>query len=121
MQTRLKHIRKNFGINQEEAAAALNVSIGTYRNWEQGRVVMNGEQLISAAALFGVSVDEILMTDVFTNKSVDEEALPLLAMFALLNDAGKAKLIDYADDLLQSGKYQKKEVQDYPIQQAASA
>ena len=43
MQTRLKASRKHAGITQEEAADALGVSIGTYRNWEQGRVVMNGE------------------------------------------------------------------------------
>ena len=56
MRTRLKEARKAAGLNQQQAAAAFGVSIGTYRNWEQGRVVMNGEQLINAARLFGTDV-----------------------------------------------------------------
>ena len=41
MHTRLKEVRKAAGYKQQDAAEAFGVSLGTYRNWEQGRVVMN--------------------------------------------------------------------------------
>ena len=59
----MKEARKANDMSQEEAAKSFGVSIGTYRNWEQGRVVMNGEQLINAAKLYGTNVDYLLMTD----------------------------------------------------------
>lgn len=63
MQTRLKEIRKAAGYSQQEASELFGVSLGTYRNWEQGRVVMNGEQLVRAAKAFDTNVGYILMTD----------------------------------------------------------
>lgn len=63
MQTRLKEARKAAGYNQQEASELFGVSLGTYRNWEQGRVIMNGEQLVRAAKAFSTTVGYILMTD----------------------------------------------------------
>lgn len=47
MHTRLKEVRKAAGYKQQDAAEAFGVSLGTYRNWEQGRVIMNGEPSLS--------------------------------------------------------------------------
>lgn len=60
---RLKEARKAAGLSQKEASGMLGVSIGTYRNWEQGRVTMNVDQLVSVARLFGTNVDYLLLTD----------------------------------------------------------
>lgn len=100
MQTRLKEVRKRSGMKQEEAASAFGVSIGTYRNWEQGRVVMNGEQLIAAAERFDTTVDYILMTDV---EEPEEEPMEELAtLYGSMNDEGQAALLVVARGLAQA-------------------
>lgn len=100
MKTRLKEARNAAGMNQEEAAAAFGVSIGTYRNWEQGRVVMNGEQLISAARLFNTDVDYLLMTDAGINDP-DEQVDELSDIFTALSSDGREALLVVARGLLE--------------------
>ncbi len=100
MRTRLKEARKAAGLNQQQAAAAFGVSIGTYRNWEQGRVVMNGEQLINAARLFGTDVDYILMTDTDVNDP-SEQMDEIADIFGALNDSGRDALLVVARGLLE--------------------
>lgn len=100
MQTRLKKVRKHAGITQEEAATAFGVSIGTYRNWEQGRVVMNGEQLIAAAKMFDTTVDFILMTD--TDLAVPlEPKEELVAIYDSMDSDGQRALLAAAHGLAQ--------------------
>lgn len=98
MQTRLKAIRKHAGITQEEAADALGVSIGTYRNCEQGRVVMNGEQLIAAAMMFDTTVDHILMTDTDDCADIDPRE-ELMSLFDVMNGSAKTALVIVARGL----------------------
>lgn len=52
--------RSGSKFTQEDAAKYFNVSIGTYRNWEQGRVDMNSAQISQMADLYGVTVDYLL-------------------------------------------------------------
>lgn len=40
--TSLREWRENAHLTQEEAAALLGVTVGTYRNWEQGRAAPTG-------------------------------------------------------------------------------
>ena len=95
MKTRLKEARKAAGMTQQEAAVCFDVSLGTYRNWEQGRVVMNGEQIKSAAELFGTDADYILMTDTSPEQFEEE----LVGLYRGLSDAGRAALLAIARDL----------------------
>lgn len=85
----MKEARNASGLNQKEAAERLGVSIGTYRNWEQGRVIMNGEQLISAARLFGTNVDYLLMTD----SGQDEDSTEILDLFDSMSEEGRDVLL----------------------------
>lgn len=98
MQTRLKEVRKAAGFNQQTAAEELGVSLSTYRNWEQGRVVMNGGQLISAAQAFNTTVDYILMFDADT-PLVTQQQEELDSIFQDLNDSCRAVLIEVARSL----------------------
>jgi transcriptional regulator with XRE-family HTH domain len=46
---------------QEDAARAIGVATGTYRNWEQGiGKGLKGEQLAKLSELYGVTVDYLL-------------------------------------------------------------
>lgn len=98
MQTRLKEVRRAAGYNQQEASEIFGVSLGTYRNWEQGRVIMNGEQLIRAAEEFGSTVDYILMTDVEVPEVTQQQA-ELDAIFQGLQAPARAILLDVAVSL----------------------
>lgn len=120
MKTRLKEVRKSFGIDQQSAADLFSVSLGTYRNWEQGRVVMNGEQLAQASRIFNVTVDHILMTDI-APVGADKMKERLLEQMDELNEEGQERVLEYIDDLIMSGKYGKSEVQDYQVREVASA
>ncbi len=97
MKTRLKEARVASGLSQQEASVRFRVSLGTYRNWEQGRVVMNGEQLIRAAQEFDTTVDYLLMTDSKEDLSLLED--DLVGMYRSMNDDGRRTLIAIAETL----------------------
>ena len=50
----------NVKFTQEDAAKHFGVSVGTYRNWEQGRVDLNAAQIGEIADFYGVSSDYLL-------------------------------------------------------------
>lgn len=100
MKTRLKEARKSSGLSQQDASEKLGVSIGTYRNWEQGRVVMNGEQLIAAARLYNTTVDFILMTD--SGDFGDEQEDELIDLYRSLSDDSKEAVLVVARTLARS-------------------
>lgn len=97
MKTRLKEARRSSGLSQQDACERLGVSLGTYRNWEQGRVVMNGEQLISAARLYNTTVDFLLMTD--TNYVEDDKEDELVDLFRSLSEDSKEAVLVVAKTL----------------------
>ncbi|MDY4522479.1 MAG: helix-turn-helix transcriptional regulator [Atopobium sp.] len=98
MQTRLKEVRKDAGYNQQEASKLFGVSLGTYRNWEQGRVIMNGKQLIQAAEIFNSNIDYILMTDKEIKETTQQQE-ELDAIFQKLTKQSRAVLLDVAKSL----------------------
>jgi transcriptional regulator with XRE-family HTH domain len=100
METKLKEIRKMTGYNQRQAASELGVTLGTYRNWEQGRVVMNAEQLVKTAKLFGTKVDVILGTEYLEPKKTASGATELLELYDQLDSVGKKALIACARGLI---------------------
>ena len=100
MKTRLKEARKSSGLSQQDASEQRGVSLGTYRNWEQGRVVMNGEQLIAAARLYNTTVDFILMTD--SNDIGDEQEDELIDLYRSLSDDSKEAVLVVARTLARS-------------------
>lgn len=52
--------RNNISFTQEDAARYFDVSIGTYRNWEQGRTEPSGAQISKMADLYGTTIDYLL-------------------------------------------------------------
>ena len=100
MKTRLKEARKSSSLSQQDASEQLGVSLGTYRNWEQGRVVMNVEQLIAAARLYNTTVDFILMTD--SNDIGDEQEDELIDLYRSLSDDSKEAVLVVARTLARS-------------------
>lgn len=57
---RLLTLRNEKGYSQREMAKFLNVSQGTYNNWENSNTQPSIEQLIELAKFFNVSVDYLI-------------------------------------------------------------
>ncbi len=57
---RLFELRTERELSQRDMAKALNISQGTYNNWENSNTQPSIEQLIALSKFFGVSVDYII-------------------------------------------------------------
>lgn len=57
---RLSELRAERGLSQRAMAKALNISQGTYNNWENSNTQPSIEQLIALANFFEVSVDYLI-------------------------------------------------------------
>lgn len=63
-QDKLKELRKNRGLTQEELAQALFVSRTAISKWESGKGYPNIDSLKAISKYFCVSLDDLLSTDV---------------------------------------------------------
>lgn len=66
---KLFELRMEQGLSQRELAKKLNISQGTYNNWENGKTQPSIEDLIEISKLFKVSVDYLI------GNQVEEEVL----------------------------------------------
>ena len=57
---RLYELRMEQNLSQRELAKKLNISQGTYNNWENGKTEPSIEDLIEISKLFKVSVDYLI-------------------------------------------------------------
>ena len=107
--SRIKERREELGITQADLAMRLGVSKGAIGNYEtdanspRASTMYRIFQILHCDAnyLYQDEIDEIPST---TPPAHDRE---ILAAFHQLNEEGQTKLIDYADDLVRSGKYKK--------------
>ena len=111
MEFKIKQARSIAGYSQKELASVIGVAPSTLNGYENGTHDPKSYLLCKIAEACSVSVDFLLGRP--ENNSEKEKALPdlgkaetiLLESFSLLNDEGQEKLIDFADDLVKSGKY----------------
>lgn len=57
---RIRNLRKQAGYSQQQMAKKLHVTQGAISQWEIGKTVPAADQLVSLAAIFGITVDELL-------------------------------------------------------------
>lgn len=106
----LKKLRENSGLSQYSFAAELGVAQSTIGGWESGTREPNLSTLNRIADYFGVTVDYLLGRA--SAPPVQREETPpllasLIASFKELNAEGQERLVEQADDMVQSGKYKK--------------
>ena len=58
--SRLKALRKEFGLNQTDMAADVGLSPSGYQCYEQGKGLPDVPRLYQLAEYFGVSIDSLL-------------------------------------------------------------
>ncbi len=71
---RLFELRMEQGFSQREIAKMLNVSQGTYNNWENGKTQPSIEDLIEISRIFKVSVDYLIGNQVVEEPGLEEES-----------------------------------------------
>ena len=85
--------------------SALGFSNATATHWKNGKIP-NADALAKVADFFSVSADYLLGRSDTPRALPQDVPEPLRAAFLQLNEEGKEKLLEYADDLVQSGKYE---------------
>lgn len=72
----LQYLRKRDKITQEELADKLGVSRQSVSKWETGEAYPETDKLITLCDLFGVSLDELMRTDLMATVNISEEPKP---------------------------------------------
>ncbi len=95
---KLLELRTEKGLSQREMAKVLNVSQGTYNNWENERTQPSIEQLKECSRFFGVSVDYLIgNTDEYGTVTVasahTQEEQKLLTRFRRMDEGERQSLL----------------------------
>ena len=69
----IRNLRKSRGLSQEELAARLHVVRQTISKWENGLSVPDSEMLIKLAAVFEVSVSDLLGAEIPTEQEAQKQ------------------------------------------------
>lgn len=89
----LKQIRKASGMTQKEVAEKANVSLGTYRTWEQGAAGMSLEMAFIVSGVLGCTPNDLC--DWYATHPREESApMPkcgsrLMSAYAALSEEGR--------------------------------
>lgn len=87
---------------QRDAAEYFGVSLGTYRNWEQGRTEMSMSQLNDIAEKYGVTIDYLLgrtsvsYSLVNLDSTLGDYERELVDIMRTITPEGKRQLMIYA-------------------------
>ena len=73
--TRIKELRKEFGLSQVDLAARMEVTKQTISNWENENIQPSIDMLVDLANVFNVTTDYLLGLDDVPRLSI--EGLPL--------------------------------------------
>lgn len=103
----LQKAREVCGLTQQQVADQLGIAKSTYSNYENGKREPDVKKIKALTRILGISGDALLETGFennnFTKSNQSEHQL--LSLYNQLNTQGQEKLVDYADDLVTSGKY----------------
>ncbi len=113
MGERIRSLRKNAGMTQDELGEKLGVSKTIVNRYESGIIENIKRSTIEAMCkLFDVSAGYLLGIDDSHAKDIEliqekygKEAVNLLHSFSRLNETGKQKVISYCDDMTGNQKY----------------
>ena len=97
---RLFELRTEKGLSQRQMAKALNISQGTYNNWENERTQPSIEQLKQLSVFFAVSVDYLIgNSDEYGTVGVSdgqtEEEKCLLQRFRAMEAGARNALLEF--------------------------
>ena len=104
---RLKELRLSRSLYQKDIASFLGIDRTTYVKYENGTSEPPIDTLLRLCEYYHVSMDDLLGTN--TSDGIHESLSPheqeIVNIMRQLNAEGQSKLLDYADDLVSTGKY----------------
>lgn len=107
IQASLNRYISSSGYTQKEIAEKLGVSKSSVTNWLKGKNSPDANLVIPICNLLNITVGQFYGEEEKSPSTA--EAVPgeeqLISLYRDLNDEGREKLVDYADDLVSSGKY----------------
>ena len=108
---RLRELRKQKNMSQEDLRKCLNVAQPTLSGWESGKHQIDDANKIKLANFFNVSVDYLLCLTDDPHKNIQDlnsQEKQLLEAYWNLNEEGRSALLVYADFLLGLEQYKEK-------------
>lgn len=96
------------GKQQKEIAKDLGFNFKTFNGWCNGLSIPTMGKVQTLADYFKIGKSDLL-EDKKPEDLSDPRWLSLKGCYDSLNDSGKKKLLDYANDLVSSGNYKKEE------------
>lgn len=101
--------RKQLNMTLLEVANKVGVTESTVQRWESGSIkTLRHDRIVKLAEVLDVSPSYLMGWD---DESVTPESSSavdlILSLYDRLNEEGREKLVDYADDMVRSGKYKK--------------
>lgn len=110
----LKRARENSGMTQAQAAEAIGVSDGTYKNYEQGKREPNGDKMVIIANTFGVTTDYLLgrpepgkqdpIDIVAKNYGLTSAQKGILAAYLYMDEKDRDNLLNIVKQLAEGAK-----------------
>ena len=82
--TRIKELRKEFGLSQVELAMRMEVTKQTISNWENGNIQPSIDMLVGLANVFNVTTDYMLGLDDVPRLSIEGLLMSFAAHLAQL-------------------------------------
>ena len=106
---RLKSLREYYGYSQKQFAEKIDVSINTYRNWEQGKNEPDTCTIIKLAKIFNTTVDYLVGFDKHVSyiNNFTKTELNILKITSSLNETGQEQVLSYTEQISELPKYQK--------------
>ena len=122
MKTQLKKLRKMCGYQtQEQFAEKLGVPATRYGAWERGTNEMSLSVAYRITEILGCTLDELVGREAPALNYTDSQQRDLNSCYEKLDEDGEKKLLDYANDLLSTGRYTKSEMSDHPVSRNRTA
>lgn len=105
--SRMRERREELGITQPELADMLGITKGAVSNYETGANTPKAAMMYKIFKVLKCDANFLYQDYLEESKStmLPPEERRVLHLYRELNAEGKEKLIDYADDLVQSRKY----------------
>lgn len=127
MGNRIKLLRKQKGLTQEELGSMIGVNKAAISKYEKGQVEnMKRSTIKMLADIFGVSptyllgwddehghsdiAEEVKLLDM-VGQLKGEKAAKLLELFSAMNQEGQEKILDFVKDISQINRYRKDDEQ----------
>lgn len=105
--SRMKTRREELGMTQTQLAEKIGVTKGAVGNYETDANSPKASMMYRIFEALQCDANYLYQDDMFDAASVmlPEDEREMLRLYKQLNQEGKEKLVDYADDLVRSGKY----------------